>query len=298
MEFLKEKNTKIVAIIAAAVIIILIGALYYSNKSKDSEIVAKVDNEVITKEDLYDAMIAENGKSALEVLISNKIIDLELKKENISVTEEDIEKELDIISEQYGSRENFEQMITLYGYSFDTIKSNIEKNLQIKKLLEPHITIAEEEIISFFEENKESFDQEEQVRARHILVDSEEEAKEIKDKLAAGEDFATLAGEHSKDESNKNQGGELGFFTRGAMVGPFEEVAFAAEIGKISDPVQTEFGYHIIEVEEKKEAKEATYEENKDKVRDIIFEQKVPEAYSEWYQMKSQDYKIENILFQ
>jgi peptidyl-prolyl cis-trans isomerase C len=91
---------------------------------------------------------------------------------------------------------------------------------------------------------------EQEVRARHILVGTEAEAKEIADRLKKGEDFATLANQKSKDTNAA--GGDLGFFTRGQMVKPFEDAAFALEPGQISDPVQTQFGWHIFKVEEKR----------------------------------------------
>ena len=97
-----------------------------------------------------------------------------------------------------------------------------------------------------------SFEGQEEVRARHILLATEEEALVVKAELEGGRDFAELAREKSTDPSAQQNGGDLGFFSRGMMVPPFEAAAFVLEVGATSEPVQSDFGWHVIKVEDKR----------------------------------------------
>ena len=117
---------------------------------------------------------------------------------------------------------------------------------------------------------------EEEIHARHILVSTEAEAKEVKERLMKGEDFATVAKEKSKDPSA--EGGDLGFFGRGQMLKPFEDAAFALKEGEISDPVQTQFGWHIIKVEEKRARPLPTFDQVKDTIMSQLTTQKAKDT--------------------
>ena len=285
------KRTKTFVLLSVLIVLVISLA-----GCKQEEVVAEVNDAKITKDEFYDKLVEQSGTEVMNALISEKIIEMEIEKNKIVVTDEEIEEELDKIKEYYGSEELLIAELKTAGYTIDDIKGNITTNLQVTKLLEPYITITEDEKLAYFEANKASLNQAEEVKASHILVKTKEEADNIKAKLDAGEDFAELAKEFSTDDSNSQSGGDLGFFGRGAMVPSFDEAAFSLEVDKISNPVETEFGFHLIKVIEKKEAKVATYEDFKDDVADILSEEKMGPAYSTWYQEKIGEYDITNSL--
>lgn len=121
-----------------------------------------------------------------------------------------------------------------------------------------------------YDETVKSVPAEQEVRARHILVENEDAAKKIATRVKGGEDFAKVAGEVSKDPGSKTDGGDLGFFTKDRMVEPFAEAAFKLEPGQISDPVKSQFGWHVIKVEEKRTKPAPTFEETKDQVETYL----------------------------
>src|SRR5699024_6758581 len=116
-----------------------------------------------------------------------------------------------------------------------------------------------------------------EIKAQHILVPDEDTAKEVKKKLDDGEDFAKLAKEYSTDESNKDDGGKLGYFSVGEMDPAFEDAAYSMKKGEVSDPIQTQFGFHIIKVNDKRESEEdiGSLKENKDDIRSELISEKI-----------------------
>jgi len=145
----------------------------------------------------------------------------------------------------------------------------------------------------------------ESVRARHILVkvpaggdekawkEAKKKAMDIKKRLEKGEDFASLAKEYSDDPGTKNRGGELGFFSKGRMVPEFETAAFSLEPGVFSDPVKTSFGYHIIQVEEKKEAGTRKFSEVAPQVKQMLVREKQRERMDKIINDLKKKYKVE-----
>ncbi len=146
--------------------------------------------------------------------------------------------------------------------------------------------VSEEELKKYYEAHKSQFVEKEKVKARHILIKvpsnankkeweaAKKKALEIRQKLLKGEDFATLAKRYSDDPGSKNRGGELGYFQKGQMVPEFEKAAFSLKKGEISKPVKTTFGYHIIQVQDRTKAKEKSFDQVKQEIRQRLLRQK------------------------
>lgn len=262
----------------------------------DNSTVATVDGEKISQQALNDELVKAYGQATLAKMIDDKIVDFEVKKEKITVSKDEIDEEFNTFVEGAGGAEMFNAALEQNGITEDLFKEDIEQYLEIRKLMEPKIEITDEEIEAFFEENKESMDTPEQVEASHILIKDEKLAKEVAQKLKDGEDFAELAKEHSEDTGSAANGGELGFFPRGKMMPEFEEEAFSMKVDTISDLVKTDYGYHIIHLTDKKEAKKADLKDFKDDIKATIFEEKMKVAYPTWLAEAKEEYKVDNKL--
>jgi peptidyl-prolyl cis-trans isomerase C len=159
--------------------------------------------------------------------------------------------------------------------------------------IESKVKMTDDEIEIYYKGHKEEFTNPESVKARHILLkvpegadekawkEAESKAKDIKKKLKNGEDFAELAKKYSDDPGSKNKGGDLGFLTKGRMVPEFESAAFSLKPGELSDPVKTEFGYHIIEVKEKKAAGTKALPEVQAQIRQTLQREKQQQLQDE-----------------
>ncbi|MEK4762482.1 peptidylprolyl isomerase [Viridibacillus sp. FSL E2-0187] len=292
----KGRGKRLILVIGIPLILLMALITYYVTVPKTDDYVAKINGEKITQSELNKELVSQYGTDVLSTLITNKVIELEAVKKKITVSDKEIQAELDDLQNSYGGKEAFEAALESNVMTLQDAKDNIKTYLTTTKLIEPTIDITEKELKTYFKENKDTFSQEEQVQASHILVEDKDTAQEVEKKIKKGEDFAELASEYSTDTASASNGGNLDYFGKGVMEEGFEKAAFSMKIDEISDPIKTDYGYHIIKVTGKKAAKEATFENSKDDVKTALMNEKINANYSTWLSSLYEDYEIENAL--
>jgi peptidyl-prolyl cis-trans isomerase C len=257
--------------------------------------------------------LSQLRRQALESIINTEVLYQVARNEGFEATEEQIESEIDSMKQRFGGEQQFQGVLQQQGMSEASLRENISRYYTIQKFIEERfgseVSISDEEAQNFYNENTDSFKQQEQVRASHILIEVKEDAseeqqeqaratlQEVQQKLEEGAEFSELAREYSEGPSAKN-GGDLGYFGRGQMVKSFEEKAFAMQPGEVSDVVETRFGYHLIKVTDKKEEKVVPYEEVKEKIVNYLREQSIGEKITDFLEEKKPEMEIERTALQ
>ena len=274
-----RSKTPIFVYILLVLIIFTIVLASYQTKNAGSEVIAILNGENITKDDLYQKMMTTNGRELLERLMLDRLILREGEIQGITVSDAELDEEITKIvnASFYGSTDLFSETLAQYGITEDDLKTGITVEKVIYQIAAAQISFTEEELRAYFAANQGDFEAPEEIEARHILVGSIEEAEEVLSRLAEGEDFADLAHELSLDTVSLEQDGNLGYFPRGTMVPEFEEVAFRLAPGEISEPVETTYGFHIIEVLNRNAAQTASFEEARDQVEEAMIETVISE---------------------
>jgi parvulin-like peptidyl-prolyl isomerase len=276
-------------LIALAGIIVLLLIITFI---KGQDVAATVNGQTITNKYIdeqyeriptaYKTQITRDV--VLQQAINEELLLQEAAKKGISVTDEEVESAINASITQSGlDEESFRQRLAEQNLDMNDLRDLYRKQLTINKLIEQEvistINISDDVLRAYYEENKEQFKKGEEVTASHILIltddRSDEEAKALIDDIAAQatpENFAELAKKYSEGPSAP-RGGDLGTFGRGVMVQPFEDVAFSTPVGTISEPVRTQFGWHIIYVRDKNPGGELSFEEVKDQIKAQLLEQ-------------------------
>lgn len=256
------KKTLLTLTLAASVL--ALGAC--SEDSADSsEVIATSKIGDITQNDLYEEMKSSIGDQAFQLLAIEKVL-----SNKYEVTKKEVDAQLKADKEQLG--ENFEAMIAQQGYTEASYKKYLELNLLQEKALIEDVKVSEDEIKAKYEETKD------EINVRHVVVEDEATAKKVKAEIDGGKDFAEVAKEYSIEEPAQTTGGDLGWLTKTSpMDADFLKASFALEKNVISDPIKSSFGYHIIEVTDKRTIEES-YEDKKAEIEKELKLEKADQA--------------------
>lgn len=278
------------------VLLIVVAVMGPLGGKTSNEVVATVNGVEISKNDLYESMVETGGENAVENMITEELLRQEAEKAGIVVTDADVDAEWAKLEKQYGSKEQLLMLASQSGYTEEALRKQMYHQIELRKILGPTIEVTDDKVKEYYEANKQYMETPLEVKASHILVATEDEAKAILQQLKDGADFAALAKEKSTDPGSKDNGGDLGFFGSGVMAPEFEEAAFALKAGDLSDIVKTQFGYHIIKVTERKEATTPTYEEKKDELLEQLKDQEIYNKSGTWLEEVRSKATVENKL--
>lgn len=250
-------------------------------------------------------------KQALEQLISAELLYQAAAKLEVKDLDKQIDEKVAQGKSRFKDEQEFKKAIKELEMDEKDLREYTRRDLLISSFVDKTFVskaaVSEAEIRAFYDKNPEKFKRGETVKASHILIGADskasaddrkkarEKAEKLKKELAGGADFATLAKANSTDSSSQ-QGGDLGFFGKGQMVAPFEKAAFALKPGEISDVVETQFGYHIIKLTEKKPAETTDFKDVKSKIEDFLKGQKINEAIQKYITDAKKTAKIEILL--
>jgi len=221
----------------------------------------------------------------VEQLVQREVLLQGAADKKLTATDPEVETRLKSIKTSFPDENAFQKALQDNGISAEALKSQIRDSIVIEKLrddLTKGATVSLEDAQAFYDKQPDHFAVQEEVKASHILVKTEEKAKELSAKIKGGADFAQVARDNSEDTGSKSQGGDLGFFGKGRMVPEFEKAAFALKPGQMSGPVKSQFGYHIIKVTDRHEPKTKTFEEVKSEIIAEMLRGKKDESFRDW----------------
>ncbi len=292
------------------------------------ELVATVNGKPITKAeydlgvDRFGKQLAASGQDSeeamkelksriLDSLITREVLSQQAEKMGIKADDAEVNQQMDAMKAKYGTAENFNKAISAMNLTEPELKKQVATELALRKLVDQEvaskIVIGPNEAKEFYDKNPEFFKIPEMVRASHILVKVDpkatpeekakalEKIKDIQKRIKGGADFAQVAKEVSDDPSKAN-GGDLDFFPRGRMVPAFEKVAFSLQMNQVSDIVETQFGYHLIKLTDKKPAGVMTLDEVKPRIEQHLKNEKVSQEFKKYIEGLKSAAKIQVLV--
>lgn len=304
---------KLVSIKAKAIFLILLGMILFSvtacqpaGTASKEETVAIVNGKVISVdlynkhftlfkknyEDMYGdkvwsldvggkTFIQAVQENVLDKLVNDEAIIQSLQEKNVKIDEKKVDELYTSYMEQMKDQIEAKKFLEDNGIDETFIRDQIRSQLymeEFQNMVMDELDIDDTKLKEYYDKNMEAY-RDLQIKASHILLETEEDAKDVLDKVQKGEDFAELAKKYSTGPSAP-QGGDLGYFSKGMMVPEFEEAALALKVGEVSEPVKTKFGYHIIKVMDRKEEMRA-FEEVKEEIRGNMIEGRMVDKVNE-----------------
>jgi peptidyl-prolyl cis-trans isomerase C len=258
---------------------------------------------------------AENEQALMQMatqrIVEQKLLAQEARRTNVKVNEERLAEMIQNVEQQAGGRERLESSLETFGMTYDQLAASLREIELARSLIDTQlsatIVVTDEEVQKFYAENPERFDAEATVRARHIIFncpldadaktssEARAKAEEARQRAIGGEDFAELARELSEGPTAE-RGGDLGFFTQGQTAPTFANASFALQPGEISPVVRTDFGYHVIKVEERRPARHIPLEEVSDHVKNLLVQQKTGQTVGQLVEALADRAKIINLV--
>jgi peptidyl-prolyl cis-trans isomerase C len=255
-------------------------------------------------------MMTEARKMILENLINRELLYQQSQKKGIVIDDTQVNEQLDRLKKQYPNEQAFKESLAEDHLSEDALKSRVKMNLAVQKFVEKefggNLDVSEGEAKAFYDGHPQYFTEPEAIRASEILIKvdpksdaakKEEARKKLEDiqkKIQSGEDFAVLA-KDSSQSSSAAQGGDLGTVPRGRMPKALDDAAFSLKPGEVSNVVETELGFHLIKVHEKKPEKGVPFKEVEQKIRQYLASEKVNQRVDEYLNEVKKTAKIERI---
>jgi peptidyl-prolyl cis-trans isomerase C len=288
------------------------------------DVVARVNGEAVTKgefEKFINQLEMNAGgpvppdrrdeifRNALDGLVNLKLLSQEVKSRAVTGDEQVVAEEIKKIRSRFPTEEEFNKALAAKQMTAEKLQTEMRTQLGINKLMESEASsaspVTDTDVKDYYDKNPERFKKPEQVRASHILFKTEgDEAAKKKARASAetvlkqaksGKDFAALAKEHSSDGSAQ-QGGDLGFFVKEQMVAEFSNAAFAMQPGQISDIVESQFGYHIIKVTERKAPETVALDQVSPQVKQFLTQQRQKERADTFMKQLRSKAKIEVLI--
>lgn len=245
-----------------------------------------------------DKRLAEIRKKVSDSLIEDLLLEQEAEKLGLKVSERDVDDAIEDVKKQNSlDDEGLKVALKKEGLTYEgyraQIKKQIEKSRVIGQQVRSKVSVSEKDLADYYERNQRMFLKDEEVKISHILFvvpdmasgaaieGIKKEAMDVLEMARSGKDFQELAKKYSED-SSAQEGGSLGFFKRGQILPAFEEAAFSLKKGGISDLVRTTYGFHIIRVDDVKEALLEPFESVKEKIRSAVTSEMLEQRYKEW----------------